>query len=123
MLLTFLLVQVYQELNAKVRDAIISLVYNLKPVYFVHYFLSFAMNNQIFSYQINQEREGEQIDRALLKNVLDIFVEIGMGLMNYYEKDFEEGMLNDTADYYSRKASNWILEDSCPDYMLKVIPF
>lgn len=84
---------VYQELNAKVRDAIISL--------------------------INQEREGEQIDRALLKNVLDIFVEIGMGLMNYYEKDFEEGMLNDTADYYSRKASNWILEDSCPDYMLK----
>nr|KAJ0211644.1 hypothetical protein LSAT_V11C400185650 [Lactuca sativa] len=28
-------------------------------------------------------------------------------------------MLNDTATYYSRKASNWILEDSCPDYMFK----
>ncbi|KAH0733608.1 hypothetical protein KY289_004796 [Solanum tuberosum] len=85
--------QVYQELNGKVRDAVISL--------------------------IDQEREGEQIDRALLKNVLDIFVEIGMGSMDYYENDFEAAMLKDTAAYYSRKASNWILEDSCPDYMLK----
>ncbi|KAH9683396.1 Cullin-1 [Citrus sinensis] len=68
---------------------------------------------------IDQEREGEQIDRALLKNVLDIFVEIGMGQMDYYENDFETAMLKDTAAYYSRKASNWILEDSCPDYMLK----
>ncbi|KAK1295301.1 Cullin-1 [Acorus calamus] len=84
---------VYQEINGKVRDAVISL--------------------------IDQEREGEQIDRALLKNVLDIFVEIGLGSMEYYEDDFEAAMLNDTAAYYSRKASNWILEDSCPDYMLK----
>ena len=73
-------------------------------------------------HQIDQEREGEQIDRAFLKNVLDIFVEIGMGNMECYENDFEEAMLKDTAAYYSRKASNWILEDSCPDYMLKVLP-
>ncbi|KAF7837843.1 cullin-1 [Senna tora] len=84
---------VYKELNGKVRDAVISL--------------------------IDQEREGEQIDRALLKNVLDIFVEIGMGQMDCYENDFEAAMLKDTSAYYSRKASNWILEDSCPDYMLK----
>ncbi|CAL0307231.1 unnamed protein product [Lupinus luteus] len=84
---------VYKELNGKVRDAVISL--------------------------IDQEREGEQIDRALLKNVLGIFVEIGMGQMDHYENDFEAVMLKDTSAYYSRKASNWILEDSCPDYMLK----
>ncbi|KEH37311.1 putative cullin protein, neddylation [Medicago truncatula] len=84
---------VYKEVNGKVRDAVISL--------------------------IDQEREGEQIDRALIKNVLDIFVEIGMGHMDHYENDFEVAMLKDTSAYYSRKASNWILEDSCPDYMLK----
>ncbi|KAI9122782.1 hypothetical protein K1719_005671 [Acacia pycnantha] len=84
---------VYKEINVKVRDAVISL--------------------------IDQEREGEQIDRALLKNVLDIFVEIGMGQMDCYENDFEAAMLKDTSSYYSRKASNWILEDSCPDYMQK----
>ncbi|KAM3328331.1 hypothetical protein P3S68_033023 [Capsicum galapagoense] len=84
---------VYKELNSKARDAVIVL--------------------------IDQEREGEQIDRALLKNVLDIFVEIGMGEMGYYENDFEDAMLKDTAAYYSRKASSWSVEDSCPDYMLK----
>ncbi|XP_047329991.1 cullin-1-like [Impatiens glandulifera] len=84
---------VYQELKGKMKEAVIAL--------------------------IDQEREGEQIDRALLKNVLDIFVEIGMGEMDYYINDFEEDMLKDSGDYYSRKASNWIVEDSCPAYMLK----
>ncbi|EXB40823.1 hypothetical protein L484_009068 [Morus notabilis] len=86
---------VYREVNAKARDAVIVL--------------------------IDKEREGEQIDRALLKNVIDIFVEIGMGQMDSYVEDFEALMLEDTGAYYSRKASNWILEDSCPDYMLKAI--
>lgn len=84
---------VYQEIKNNVRDAVITL--------------------------IDREREGEQIDRALLKNVLGIFVEIGMGNMDAYENDFESAMLDDTASYYSRKAASWILEDSCPDYMLK----
>ncbi|XP_073226960.1 cullin-1-like isoform X4 [Cicer arietinum] len=87
-------IMVYKELNGKVRGAMISV--------------------------IDQERQGEQIDRALLKNVLDIFVEIGMGQMDHYENDFEAAMLNDTSAYYCRKASNWILEDSCPGYMLQV---
>lgn len=43
-----------------------------------------------------------------------------MGHMDAYEGDFEAYMLGDSGEYYSRKASNWILEDSCPDYMLKV---
>ncbi|XLR08756.1 hypothetical protein S83_036694, partial [Arachis hypogaea] len=84
---------VYKELNVKVRDAVIFL--------------------------IDQEREGMHIDRALLKNVLDIFVGIGMGRMDHYENDFETAMLKDSSAYYSQKASNWILEDSCSDYMLK----
>ncbi|KAL7172197.1 hypothetical protein ACSBR2_031818 [Camellia fascicularis] len=84
---------VYQELKGKVRGAVITL--------------------------IDQEREGEQVDRALLKNILGIFVEIGMGQNECYENDFEEDMLKDSAAYYSRKASNWIVEDSCPGYMLK----
>ncbi|KAG0575693.1 hypothetical protein M758_5G025700 [Ceratodon purpureus] len=84
---------VYAEMKVNVKDAVIALV--------------------------DREREGEQIDRALLKNVLGIFVEIGMGNMDAYETDFETFMLQDTAAYYSRKAASWIEEDSCPDYMLK----
>ncbi|CAH8277455.1 unnamed protein product [Arabidopsis lyrata] len=69
---------------------------------------------------IHKEREGEEIDRALVKNVLDVYVDNGMGTTEKYEEDFESFMLQDTASYYSRKASRWIEEDSCPDYMIKV---
>ncbi|XP_057468036.1 cullin-1-like isoform X2 [Actinidia eriantha] len=100
--LTCFRVLVDQELNGKVRD-----------------YVKGCYNISEFLVQIDKEREGEQIDRALLKNVLYIFVEIGMGKMDYYENNFEAAMLKNTAAYYSRKASNWILEDSCPDYLLK----
>ncbi|EFN56087.1 hypothetical protein CHLNCDRAFT_22706 [Chlorella variabilis] len=68
---------------------------------------------------VEAEREGEQIDRSLLKNVLAIFQEVGMGLMECYERDFEEAMLKDTAEYYRRRAAVWIQEDSSPDYLVK----
>ncbi|KAB2605183.1 cullin-1-like [Pyrus ussuriensis x Pyrus communis] len=84
---------VYREVNANARIAVIDL--------------------------IDKEREGEQIDRALLKNVVDIFVEIGMGQMGSYEEDFEAHLLVDSGEYYSRKAANWILTDTCPEYMSK----
>jgi cullin 1 len=63
---------IFQEIKGQVKDAVIAL--------------------------IDQEREGEQIDRALLKNVLDIFVEIGLGSMYCYENDFEDFLLKDTTD-------------------------
>ncbi|XP_042516892.1 cullin-1-like isoform X2 [Macadamia integrifolia] len=61
---------------------------------------------------IDQEREGAQIDRSVLKNCLSMFIELEV-----YE-DFEECLLDHTSSYYARKASNHILEDSCSDYML-----
>lgn len=54
---------------------------------------------------INRERGGEQIDRALPKDVLGMFVEMGMGRMDVYQNDFEMFMLEDTAHYYETKAS------------------
>lgn len=68
---------------------------------------------------IEREREGELIDKMLLKNILDIYIEVGMGSMDHYERDFEEVLLTETASYYKRKAAEWINEDSCPEYMLK----
>ncbi|KAJ8767678.1 hypothetical protein K2173_018236 [Erythroxylum novogranatense] len=68
---------------------------------------------------INKEREGEQIDRALLKNVLGLFVDMGIGEIDFYIEDFEGRMIDDTGAYYSRKASKWILNYSCPQYMIK----
>ncbi|WIA23649.1 hypothetical protein OEZ85_000353 [Tetradesmus obliquus] len=36
---------------------------------------------------IEREREGELIDKMMLKNILDIFIEVGMGSMDHYERD------------------------------------
>ncbi|PWZ21045.1 Villin-5 [Zea mays] len=69
--------------------------------------------------EIDKEHEGEQIDRAVLKNVLDTFVEIELGQMECYENDFEDFLLKNTTEYYSIKAQSWIFEDSCQDYMIK----
>ncbi|XP_020102127.1 cullin-1-like isoform X2 [Ananas comosus] len=66
---------------------------------------------------INQERDGEQIDRALVKNILDIFVEIGLSDMDCYKDDFEDFFLTRTCGYYSRKGSDWFWEKSFSDYM------
>ncbi|GMN43209.1 hypothetical protein TIFTF001_012415 [Ficus carica] len=86
---------VYAKLNARVIDVMIDL--------------------------IERERDGEQVDRTLLKNVVDMFVEMDTGeQLEYYRRDFEVAMLEGTGKYYSRKASSWILENSCPDYVGKV---
>ena len=35
-------------------------------------------------------------------------LQVGMGAMECYERDFEDFMLKDTAEYYRRKAAVWI---------------
>jgi hypothetical protein len=70
--------------------------------------------------QVDDERDGQLIDRALVKDVLDIYVDIGRGSFSVYELDFEKAFCKGTADYYSKKAQTWMLEDSCPEYMFKV---
>lgn len=60
------------------------------------------------------------VDKALLTQAIDMYSEIGT---DQYENDFEVALLDEADAYYSRKASQWIVEDSCPDYMIKVYCF
>ncbi|GFH22359.1 CULLIN_2 domain-containing protein, partial [Haematococcus lacustris] len=87
---------VYSEMKKKAREAVLRLV--------------------------DKEREGELVDRALIKNILGIFIEVGgrsLTGMDCYERDFEESLLAETGAYYQRKAALWIEQDSCPEYMVK----
>ncbi|CAB4309935.1 unnamed protein product [Prunus armeniaca] len=68
---------------------------------------------------IDRERKGERIDRGLLKNVMGIIVEIGTKKMDAYKEDIEAHLIKSTGEYYSRKASSWIAEESYMDYMVK----
>ncbi|CAA7048116.1 unnamed protein product [Microthlaspi erraticum] len=68
---------------------------------------------------VDKERDGEDIDRELVKSVIDVYVQIGMGKMERYEQYFERFLLEGASSYFSRKASRWIEEDSYNDYILK----
>lgn len=50
-----------------------------------------------------------------------MYVELGYKDVNLYEEHFEVAFLKSTTHYYSKKAQTWILEDTCPEYMIKVI--
>lgn len=68
---------------------------------------------------VRRERDGEAVDRSLLKQVLSIFVEMGMGKLDVYTQEWEIPFLEDTADFYRRTSAKWAEEESFPDFMIK----
>ncbi|GAB4851266.1 hypothetical protein Ancab_030561 [Ancistrocladus abbreviatus] len=60
------------------------------------------VRNMIIS-MINREREGGQIDRALVTNMLNIYVEMAEGSMKFYEENFVDAKFRDAAAFYFRR--------------------
>lgn len=68
---------------------------------------------------INLERQGEHIDQDLVKGVIEMFIDLGLGNNNVYVTEFEESLLPATSDYFVRQASGWCSDDSFPEYLRK----
>jgi len=68
---------------------------------------------------INNERAGTQVDRVMLKNVLDLYVSIGLGSLSLYEQDFEVAFLEATKEWYFSQRKKWIDELTTPEYLVK----
>lgn len=69
---------------------------------------------------INEERDGEIIDKSLIKSIVELYESIGLESLDSYTVDLEEAMLRSTKEYYSQKRNEWINSDSTPDYLIKV---
>jgi cullin 1 len=69
--------------------------------------------------KIHKERTGETIDRSMMKDGINLFIEMGLNTLNAYEKDFESPLLFETSSFYKRESAQWINQDSVPDYMKK----
>jgi len=52
---------------------------------------------------INQEREGEIIDKTLVKSNVESYELIGMGNLDAYTNDLETPLLTSTREYYAKK--------------------
>eukprot|EP01012_Entosiphon_sulcatum_P037927 TRINITY_DN4889_c0_g1_i1.p1 TRINITY_DN4889_c0_g1~~TRINITY_DN4889_c0_g1_i1.p1 ORF type:complete len:769 (-),score=186.60 TRINITY_DN4889_c0_g1_i1:539-2845(-) len=68
---------------------------------------------------IQEERNGQDIDRRICSEAINLFVEMGMESLTVYEKDFETPFLERTAAFYRRESARWIAEDSATEYMRK----
>ncbi|KAL7437071.1 hypothetical protein ACHAXM_007132 [Skeletonema potamos] len=68
---------------------------------------------------IDEEREGEIIDKTLVKNIVELYEQMGMGSLDSYTNDLEQPLLDATRSYYGRKREDWIARDSTPDYLIK----
>eukprot|EP00708_Paratrimastix_pyriformis_P002138 GAFH01000877.1.p2 GENE.GAFH01000877.1~~GAFH01000877.1.p2 ORF type:complete len:758 (-),score=373.48 GAFH01000877.1:226-2445(-) len=75
--------------------------------------------NGIILQFIRREREGEMVDRNMLKSAVEVFIVMGQNKLTLYETDFETIFLRDTAGYYKRLSQQWIATDSCPEYLTK----
>lgn len=67
---------------------------------------------------INDERNAQIIDKSLVKSIVELYENMGMGSLDAYNADLEEPLLNSTRDYYAKKREDWI-NDSTPDYLIK----
>jgi len=68
---------------------------------------------------IDEEREGEIIDKTLVKSIVELYESMGMGSLESYTSDLETPLLEATRSYYGRKREDWISKDSTPDYLIK----
>ncbi|XP_058000968.1 cullin-1 isoform X2 [Hevea brasiliensis] len=117
---------VYGEINGQVRNTVISMVWSDTVTEFSEFsfliesldFILYVFMN--FDLQINQERNGELIDQELVKSIVTIYVEMGIESMKYYEQDFEESLLKESAVFYSENASKWMQNEPYEDYMFMV---
>jgi len=86
-------VLVYDEVKKDVTDAMLSIV--------------------------NDERDGKDINRGLIKCCVELFEAMGMGSLEQYNSDFEEPLLQATREFYGRRRESWIEKDSTPDFLIK----
>ena len=68
---------------------------------------------------VHAEREGEVVDRMLVRSFIDIYVKVGMNNTDVYREDFENALLEATTLHYSQKSTSWVATDSLPEYMVK----
>ena len=65
---------------------------------------------------IQRERQGEMIERGLLKTVTSMLVELGRDV---YQRDFETPFLQASSTFYAAESQEYISQNSAADYMKK----
>lgn len=70
--------------------------------------------------KINAERDGEGIDRDMIKTLTGIYVEVSDEALEVYERDFQTPMLAAVQEYYQRKGNVLVADMDVPSYLAKI---
>lgn len=72
---------------------------------------------------VEKERNNEEQDRHLLKEAVDVFVEMGINYdgkkLKVYKQALEKDLVEHAGAFYKRKSRSLMMEDSCPTYLEK----
>jgi cullin 3 len=66
---------------------------------------------------VRTQRGGGTVDAMLVRSVLAMLVELGVGSMSAYAEDFERPMLEESAAFFSRDSRAALAASSAPDYV------
>ena len=65
------------------------------------------------------EREGEIVDRGLLKTILSMLVDLNVDGTKVYEDEFESHFIEATKNYYRQESLTFLSQNTCSDYIHK----
>ena len=69
---------------------------------------------------IHAEREGDIIDKSLVKAIVELYESMKTVPLDPYNTDLEVPMLEATREFYTKKRQAWIVSKSTPEYLIKV---
>jgi cullin 3 len=67
--------------------------------------------------EIQQEREGNIVDRTMLRSVITMLVDVGITSKKLYEQEFEGPFIRDTREFYHNYSNSLILKSTCPEFL------
>ena len=68
-----------------------------------------SLRNVILT-NIESERDGNTIDREVLRSAIWLFIDMGMETTEVYNQDFEKEFIKQSREYYQREAQRWQME-------------
>ena len=68
---------------------------------------------------VSQDRRHSDADLSLLRDAIKIYIDIGQGSIDVYEKEWECAFLNDTETFMKKESENWLAVSTCPQYLYK----
>eukprot|EP01125_Pyxidicula_operculata_P006088 TRINITY_DN2120_c0_g1_i1.p2 TRINITY_DN2120_c0_g1~~TRINITY_DN2120_c0_g1_i1.p2 ORF type:complete len:738 (-),score=168.52 TRINITY_DN2120_c0_g1_i1:345-2558(-) len=69
---------------------------------------------------ILRERNGEVIETQILKNITQMWIDLGLNSRSVYEDEFEKHFLDTSANFYKIESQSFITTNSASEYMKKV---